>query len=257
MKNIIIERIYHYHKDHGYSFSGHRHATYEINIVLDGKLDVTCSNKVFCIGSGEAILFDGKDFHRNSVFSAEKADFFSVSFSADEFDVDLPSSFSLNKRDFGLLEVLDEEIKEVDDNNIPLHTYAADLIFGALLCRLKPCSIGLDHKHTTLSDIYRDAVLFMRDNLDKDLKVPDMAKEIGACLTLLKKAFSQYAGKGVREYFIEMKIDHAKKCLLNGTPSNTIAAELAFSSPAYFSQTFKRICGISPREYLVQQGKTP
>ena len=83
----------------------------------------------------------------------------------------------------------------------------------------------------------------------RGLEVQEVAKHCGVCLTTLKKAFSDYAGKGVKAYFTDMKIHRAKELLRMGNPVSEVSDTLGFSSPAYFSQCFKREVGISPQRY--------
>lgn len=90
----------------------------------------------------------------------------------------------------------------------------------------------------------------MEDSIEDNLTVSDIARRCGVCVTLLKNAFAEYAGKGVKEYYIEMKVERAKTLLMCGKHADAVSAELGFSSPSYFSQTFKRIAGVSPRGFL-------
>ena len=56
---------------------------------------------------------------------------------------------------------------------------------------------------------------------------------------------------GVKSYFLEMKLEKAKALLLSGNSVEEVSVDLGFSSPAYFSQCFKREIGKNPIEFKV------
>ncbi|MCL2832636.1 MAG: helix-turn-helix domain-containing protein [Treponema sp.] len=68
--------------------------------------------------------------------------------------------------------------------------------------------------------------------------------------------FKKFTGTTFANYLTGLKIDEAKK-ILNTThlPLRVIADELRFNDSAYFSRTFKRICGITPSEYRKKTSK--
>ena len=54
-------------------------------------------------------------------------------------------------------------------------------------------------------------------------------------------------------YVIQKRIEEAQQLLKNDDYTlSSISRILGFSSPSYFSQTFKRLTGISPNEYRKQ-----
>ena len=90
----------------------------------------------------------------------------------------------------------------------------------------------------------------MNSDLSRELSVPEIAKLAGVCQTSLKKAFSRHAGKGVKKYYNELRIEAAKNMLASGKNITETAFSLGFSSSSYFSQFFKKSTGISPKDYL-------
>ncbi len=65
--------------------------------------------------------------------------------------------------------------------------------------------------------------------------------------------FKDKYGRTPYQYYIEAKIEIAKRYLRQTSCSiSDISANLSFSDPQYFSSYFKRITGVSPRDYRKQ-----
>ncbi|MBQ2285544.1 MAG: helix-turn-helix transcriptional regulator [Clostridia bacterium] len=89
----------------------------------------------------------------------------------------------------------------------------------------------------------------MENNICSNISVDLLAKECNVSSAQLKRVFNKYAGIGVHEYFLQIKVLYAKKLLSNGMTVSEIAEKLSFSSQNYFSVVFKRKVGVSPLQY--------
>lgn len=85
------------------------------------------------------------------------------------------------------------------------------------------------------------------------LSTKDLADLTGYTEYYFSRKFKQEMGCGIREYITKEKIERAK-ILLSSTNMSIleISIELSFSSRSYFSDTFQKICGMSPAEYRRQ-----
>lgn len=90
----------------------------------------------------------------------------------------------------------------------------------------------------------------LKSNIDKPLMFDDIMKQFNVSASVIKRLFKSTLGCGIMEHFLHLKIDHAKQLIRENEMNFTEISEyLAFSSPQYFSSAFKRISGMSPREY--------
>lgn len=240
-----LEKYYHYIQKPYYAFEGHRHKMneFEVNIILRGSLEITCGDTVFCLHAGSAAVWWAGLFHRNRVVSNEDTEFISLHFKSPDMP-ESPMVSVLSDTDLALVRILDEEALCRFSSAI-----SRDLL-EALLLRLEERSEIPKHIPGEHSELYRCAVHIMYESICEPLTLADIAKRAGVCTTLLKNAFAECAGKGVKAYFIDLKIERAKELLLAGMHSKTIASMLGFSSPAYFSSCFKREVGISARDFI-------
>jgi AraC family transcriptional regulator len=100
----------------------------------------------------------------------------------------------------------------------------------------------------------RRALELLRQNLDGNLRLGDLAKECGLSVTHFARSFKAEFGLSSHQWLIRQRIDRAKE-LLSSTKLSLIdvAAQSGFGDQAAFTRTFHRIVGASPgrwrREY--------
>jgi AraC-like DNA-binding protein len=70
----------------------------------------------------------------------------------------------------------------------------------------------------------------------------------------LLRVFHNHAGFPPHEYQTQLRIDHARKLILTGTSLSQAALETGFFDQSHLSRNFKRIVGVTPRQYFL--GKT-
>lgn len=91
---------------------------------------------------------------------------------------------------------------------------------------------------------------YMLKNINKSITVYDIVNETGISKSTLERLFTQKVNCGAMHYFLKLKIDRAKELIKDSDMSFTeISEELGFSSIHYFSKTFKKYTGVSPRGY--------
>lgn len=94
---------------------------------------------------------------------------------------------------------------------------------------------------------------YIQSHINERLSTKDLAERTGYTEYYFSRKFKQEVGCGIREYIMKEKMERAK-VLLSSTNMSIleISLELSFSSRSYFSDTFQKICGISPTDYRSQ-----
>lgn len=110
-------------------------------------------------------------------------------------------------------------------------------------------SIELSKDHTRM-DMINHARLRIRETLESDLTIQQIAKELGVGYSNFRKLFKEYTGISPALYQQDLRLQRAKE-LLASTNLNIkeIAYRLRFESPDYFSSKFKIKTGMKPSEF--------
>ena len=92
--------------------------------------------------------------------------------------------------------------------------------------------------------------LLFEDNLYTKFDVETITAALHTNYHSLLETFKQHTGMSPYQYFLQMKIDKAKKLLSRGDLSvKEVSLRLAFDNPYYFSRLFKKKTGISPSRW--------
>lgn len=103
--------------------------------------------------------------------------------------------------------------------------------------------------HITDTTFY-EIEAFMAKNIGRSLSLQEIAAFANISVSSLREIFYNSVSCGVIEYFINMKIDCAKKYIRDDNYNITQISELlGYSGPHYFSRQFKQKTGMSPLQY--------
>lgn len=94
------------------------------------------------------------------------------------------------------------------------------------------------------------AIHYMRENLEKNLSLADVAEFVGYSVSQLTALFKQQTGVSPNNYLLQLKVREACKYLrLTEMKINQLCYKVGFDDPLYFTRIFTKIIGCSPTEY--------
>lgn len=92
---------------------------------------------------------------------------------------------------------------------------------------------------------------------DPNLSTQQIAEEMGISASYLRKQFYEAHQLSVNEYLNRVRIRKAQELLLNTDFTvESIALEIGFANTKYMFVLFKRIAGVTPRRYRMQNAKS-
>ena len=101
-------------------------------------------------------------------------------------------------------------------------------------------------------------IRFVKLHYTQGITIDDICRELGYSRSYVSHHFKRNTGKSFREYIIDLRINYAKSLLQYSKLSVTdISLSAGFCDSTYFSNTFKKITGISPSAYRKQYELTP
>lgn len=91
---------------------------------------------------------------------------------------------------------------------------------------------------------------YLMKNIDVPVSTSDIANKLGVNRAQLCRHFKRATGMSIMQKANELRIGSAKRLLRHTDRSLAdISEHLAFSSQSHFQNTFKRLTGLTPREY--------
>ena len=85
---------------------------------------------------------------------------------------------------------------------------------------------------------------------DCDLKLPDLLEHLGVSRSYFSTVFKEKTGQSFVEYLTNLRMEKAKEYLREtGLCTYEIADRIGFDDPHYFSLTFRRRTGMTPKQY--------
>jgi AraC-like DNA-binding protein len=87
----------------------------------------------------------------------------------------------------------------------------------------------------------------MNANLDRDVSIADLARELGLSTSHFARAFRLATGCPPHRWLLERRIESAQRLLLNSTMTlQEIASACGFTDQSTFTRAFTRMVGTSP-----------
>lgn len=94
------------------------------------------------------------------------------------------------------------------------------------------------------------ARILMRENIESNMSVQEIAEAIGVGYSTFRKNFKKYTGMSPASYFQDLRLQRAKDLLRTTELSiKEIAYRLNFDSPDYFSTQFRKKTGQRPTDF--------
>lgn len=129
-----------------------------------------------------------------------------------------------------------------------LASYFADMLNTALDIRDQESNIQSGH-------VLKQALDYIDSHYcDETISLNEVAAKAGVSPNHLSSVFSQNMQKTLIEYITNKRMEKAKKLLkTTNVSTGSIAAEIGYKDPRYFSFVFKKTQGMSPREYRAKK----
>ncbi len=99
-------------------------------------------------------------------------------------------------------------------------------------------------------DIARKIIAILKEKVYSNINLDEIAGQLYFSKTYVKNVFRKHTGTSVIQYYIDLKMEEAKKLISQNKYSFTeIADKLCINSVHYFSRLFKQRTDMSPSEY--------
>lgn len=229
---------------------------YLIHHIVSGKGIYKVGNKSYEVGAGHAfIIYPNTEI----TYTADKDDpwdYYWVGFSGNDariiinqtdFTKDNPViSIDMDDRFEDLL----MEIYDSKGNDDSSKLKMAGYLTLALSLLVEKASY-IKERHESSNEYTKKAMEYIEFNYAEKLTVQDIADYIGISRSQLYRVFMEMYQKSTMQIILEYRIRMACQLLKNSSLSiGSVGYSVGFEDNLYFSRAFKKVMGISPREYI-------
>lgn len=100
------------------------------------------------------------------------------------------------------------------------------------------------------SDVVFKAMEYIRQNYDRKLSLDDIAQHVYLSRSYLSSLFREEAGQTLFSYINQVRVEKSKLFLMDPSISLAEAAAMCgFEDQSYFTKVFRKITGLSPKQY--------
>jgi len=149
-----------------------------------------------------------------------------------------------------IIHLYNEAMKEAREEAASVQQTLAGIVnhlVGLMYSLERNIILNKDSEHVK---IVNQARLRIRESLESELSIQQLAEELGVSYSNFRKLFKEYAGVSPALYQQELKLQRAKELLcVTDMSIKEIAYRLNFESPDYFSSKFKMKTGLKPSDF--------
>lgn len=97
------------------------------------------------------------------------------------------------------------------------------------------------------------SIEFLSANLSESVTIEDMANKIGMSRAVFHRKFKQATNMSPIQFIKSMRLNNAAMKIAEGTNVNVAAMDVGYISSSQFSREFKRMYGLSPKQWSQAQ----
>jgi two-component system response regulator YesN len=97
--------------------------------------------------------------------------------------------------------------------------------------------------------VVEKTLAFVEKNFRIPISLEDAARAASVSAQYLSRTFSEEMHESFVNYLTRIRMNHAREMLKQGLSIKVVTHDLGYTDPNYFSRLFKRITGLTPREF--------
>ena len=94
-----------------------------------------------------------------------------------------------------------------------------------------------------------EALRYINEHYSEKIVAGELAWKLGIGRTTLMTAFKSYTGSTLQEHILRYRLSKAIKMLSSGLTEQVVAEACGFGDPCTLIRSFKKVTGMTPREY--------
>lgn len=243
--------------------NAHFHDKHELYYLEKGKTRYFIGNEIYLMNPGDIVFVPKGTFHKTTpeenTVSERVLLVFDDAFAGEEYKkyidslrhdklVKLPGEQVYKVRE--LMMKIEHERKHKNTDYIEMEKlYLRQLLVIISRYRIKDADI----KFTQSFKVIQDAAKYISQNYSSEITLDYLAEKYAMSPSYFSKQFKSVTGVGLNEYINLTRVTAAEKLLAKANmPITQVALECGFNDSNYFAAVFKKIKGITPKKFSMQ-----
>ena len=243
--------------------SAHFHKHHELYYLISGKTNYLIGNNLFVLNAGDFAFIPKGVYHQTASRDISNIERVLIVFDDDMIeesykpylDALMENNFiRIHKDSQKAFQSIFRQIEEENEARPNGYEDMRKLYLSQLLVLLAR------HRETEDADaptgthaIIQNAIKYINSNLRQDLRMETLARKYSLSPGYFSVLFRKMTGSKYNEYVTLSRITYAQELLASKKICVTrVAEECGYNDSNYFSQTFKRITGMTPKKYSMQ-----
>lgn len=238
----------------GFSFPKHFHDEYLVQVITKGQNTFYCDGHTHTATPGDVVFINAGEIHDGTTKAGEKLEYnvFYINSSTwkdffGEQDTSLCQTLVKDKllfnkivSYFGSLAQSGIDVIEYNEKYVDILAYIA----GKYATGKKDDFVP-DYHYNTI-ELLKE---YIQDNLGDKLLLEDLSKLFSVSPFHLLRIFSKNTGLTLHQFIMVRRIEKARQLLIHKTSIIDITFSLGFSDQSHFTRSFKRMTGLTPKDF--------
>lgn len=242
----------------------HIHDYISFFCILEGTCCVKLKDKNFIVEKDDLCIIPPNQLHQIVPYDKKK-NYSIIWFAIDDISSRIHISSHTKENGYKVITGVDVKEGNLVKNNLKriiseltekefyyewiIKIYLAE-IFILLIRKVRNISDKKSSHKIWYKKLMSEAIDFIKNNYMSDIMLDNIAGFVRLTPNYFSSLFKQYTGMNVSEYLMRFRVNRAKKMLDGSKLSIKEISELVgYSDQYYFSRIFKKLEGISPKQY--------
>lgn len=257
---VWITKQYRNKNDTG--FEMHWHEAIEFYFVLQGAVEVFCNKEREWLYEGDTgyigwcEVHNGMDFLDGTTFLTVQIDLTAFEYGEDEENpfIDVYKHVPTFIKNDEQLRRIAQQLQTLNARDDEASYYRVKGVIYQLIGYLLEIRTQ-NNQHQLVGNkqsekLVREVVRYITYHFNEHLSLMQLSKEIGVTPQHLSMIFKKQSGLTLHQYINKYRCYRALTHMVNGMTFSQAAFEVGYNDYNYFSRAFKKVFGMSPRNYI-------
>jgi len=238
-------------------FPNHFHDYYVIGFVEGGKRHLWCKNNEYDLSKGDLILFNPQDNHYCAPINQESLDYRALNINTDVMN---KAVFEITGQHY-TPHFAQSVVFQSDITESLRDLYRLIVDYAPKMEKEEALFFLLEQVLQEYSTPYEDADIlepsthikmlctYMEDHFEDNITLDDLRSKTNFSKSYLLRIFTKQVGISPYRYLQTVRIEKAKKLLINGITPIDVASMTGFVDQSHFTKFFKEFIGLTPKQY--------